>query len=200
MKKILLIIFMVIPIISCSTQKLSNEVIDKDLNRQEKLRISAHLVLPHYLPKSGALSREIIEVDEPKGLRVVYLAPRLISSSISVQTLNEFSSEEKTITAQAKYFAEANVLNLRKQGISNTLFLKESINSKFSNTDVAYQRVIREDTNRVLHLYVTRFYENIIFIQAWSDYKKDSEGYKERFDTFVYHLILDLESQIQPKD
>jgi hypothetical protein len=199
MRRILVWTIFVVCIVSCSTQKstaATNE--NKNLldSKQESLRISERLVLPHHLKNTGALSREIVKIDEPSGLRVKYSAPRLTSSSIFVQTLNEFTSEEKSIAAQAQYFAEANVLNLRRQGVNNTFLLKECITSKFSNTDVAYQRVIREDSNKVLHLFVTTIDQKIIFVQAWADYQKESEGYKEKFDTFLNDLIQDLEHQI----
>jgi hypothetical protein len=199
MKKILVLVICVICVVSCSTQKPTSATSLENKpqeSKQENLRISERLVLPHYLKNTGALSREISKIDEPVGLRVTYLAPRLISSTISVQTFSEFTSPEKNIAAQVQYFAEANIVNLRKQGVNNTLFLKESITSKFSNTNASYQRVIREDSNRVLHLYVTTIDQKIIFIQAWADYQKESEGYKARFDTFVNDLIQDLEHQI----
>jgi hypothetical protein len=199
MKKVLLATFVVIFSASCLAQTSSNEVAEMDqlqTMKQEELRVSNNLILPDYLPKSGALSKEVIKISNPKGIRVKYLAPRLISSSIYVQSLDEFSSKDKNITSQATYYAEANVIHLRKQGVQNTLFLQKSIASKFSATDVAYQRVIREDSNKVLHIYILSIDEKVIFIQSWSDYKKENEGNKKKFDTFVYHLILDLESQI----
>lgn len=200
MKIFLLIISSIIFLASCSAQnpvKTGENEVRPTPERKEELRISDSLILPHYLPISGALSKDISVIDNPKGLRVKYSAPRLISSYIYVQSLEDFSSKEKDISSQATYFAEANVINLRRKGIEKSLLLPKSIVKEFSRTNVAYNRVIREDTNKVLHLYVTKVKEKVIWVQAWSDFNKESNGNKMKFDTFVYHLVQDLESQLQ---
>ncbi|WP_417441382.1 hypothetical protein [Idiomarina sp.] len=199
MKEIILAMLVLISIAGCSAKSASEVNVEKETSHEmknEELRVSDELVLPHHIPNSGALSKEIVKIEKPEGLRVKYLAPKLISSSIYVQTLNEPLSEEKTIKSQATHFAEVNVINLRKQGVDDVTLLEESFVSKFSETDVAYQRVVRNDLNKVLHIYFFSIDEKVIFIQSWSNYRKENEGYRMRFDTFVYDLIKNLESQI----
>lgn len=203
MKIILLIIPIALSLVACSAQKLSDGALGTTAvhqGMQEELRISDNLVLPHYLPKAAALSKEVIEIDEPKGKRVMYLAPRLVPYYIAVQTMGDFDSEDQSVASEATSFAEANIIRLRHKGINDTLLLNNAITYKFSDTEVVYQRVIRQDNNKVLHIYIFSLDHKLIFVQSWSDYVKKNEGYKKQFDTFVYRLIQNLESQVSTND
>lgn len=163
------------------------------------LKLASGMVLPHYLPGAGALSDEVTEFDRPRGKRVLYFAPRLTLSTLVFQSYDKYYSKEKTSVAEALNMAKANVLNLRRQGIHNTSFMGKSTELKMGNTMVAYNRVVRGDNKKTLHLYFTKYGDQLFFVQGWSDSAEVSDKGKLAFDTFVFNLILYLEKKYPDK-
>lgn len=194
LKKFTLILMTVLTLAACSSAKGPNQAERPKLNKAD-LTYKADFVFPYYIPNSGALAQSVSPIDNPKGIRVEYLAPRLVAASIRVQVFDIAEVEGENIGAKAKYMATSNIVHLRKSGVSDTTYLKESLVNKFgSQTDVAYQRVIRNDTGKVLHIYLAQFGEDLLLIQAWYKYDNKSFGKKISFDTFVNDLIKELEN------